>query len=307
MSHLGSWAIDDLMTFAANTHSAATGAATDADAVPDYRVYEDETGTAILTGSMAKLDDANTTGFYSERITLSAANGFELGKSYTIYISAAVSSVTGTMNHNFQIGSRVNISHAAGTAWASGAITAASIATGAIDADAIADNAIDAGAIASGAITSAKFAAGAIDATAIATGAIDADALAADAGTEIGTAVWATATRSLTVLDEDSTTLDLDATIRSAVGLSSANLDTQLDALPTAAENTTSLLDTAAGVETNRTVRQALRLILSALAGKLSGAATTTIAIRDTNDTVTRISATVDSDGNRSAVTLDAS
>ena len=40
--------------------------------------------------------------------------------------------------------------------------------------------------------------------------------------------VWSVATRSLTVLDEDSTTLDLDATIRSAVGLASANLDTQL-------------------------------------------------------------------------------
>jgi hypothetical protein len=96
------------------------------------------------------------------------------------------------------------------TALASGSITAAVIATGAIDADAIADNAIDAGAIASdaiaaakiatGAITAAKFAAGAIDAAAIATGAIDADALAADAGTELGTAVWASGTRTLTSL-----------------------------------------------------------------------------------------------------------
>lgn len=53
----------------------------------------------------------------------------------------------------------VNTTHAAGTAWASGAITAAVIATGAIDADAIADNAIDAGAIAADAITAAKVAA----------------------------------------------------------------------------------------------------------------------------------------------------
>ena len=108
MSYLGSWKIDDLLTFPANTHSASTGAATDADAVPAYRVYEDETGTAILNGSMAKLDDANTTGFYSEQITLSAANGFEKGKCYTIYISAAVSSVTGTMNHTFQIEAEVD-------------------------------------------------------------------------------------------------------------------------------------------------------------------------------------------------------
>jgi hypothetical protein len=71
-------------------------------------VYEDETGTAILTGSMAKLDDANTTGHYSEQITLSAANGFEKGKSYNIYVTAAVSSVTGATVRNFQIEAEVD-------------------------------------------------------------------------------------------------------------------------------------------------------------------------------------------------------
>ncbi len=125
----------------------------------------------------------------------------------------------------------VNAVQAGGTAWGSGAITAASIATGAIDADAIADNAIDSGAIATGAITAGKFAAGAIDAAAV----------AADAGTEIATAVWASAARTLTALDEDSTTLDLDATIRGAVGMASANLDTQIGDLPTNAELATAL------------------------------------------------------------------
>ena len=48
--------IDDAFTFTVTTHVAATGALTDADAVPAYRIYEDETGTAILTGNMAKLD-----------------------------------------------------------------------------------------------------------------------------------------------------------------------------------------------------------------------------------------------------------
>jgi hypothetical protein len=71
--------------------------------------------------------------------------------------------------------------------------------------------------------------------------AVTAAKIASDAGTEIGTAVWATAARTLTALDEDSTTLDLDATIRTAVGLASANLDTQLDALPTAAEGATAV------------------------------------------------------------------
>lgn len=74
---------------------------------------------------------------------------------------------------------------------------------------------------------------------------------------------------------------------------------------PTAAQNATELLDQAAGVETNRTVRGALRLILSACVGKMSGGATTTNTFRDTNDSKDRITATVDADGNRSAVTLD--
>jgi hypothetical protein len=66
------------------------------------------------------------------------------------------------------------------------------------------------------------------------------------------------------------------------------------------------ILDLADGVETSRTVRAALRLILATAVGKLSGAGTTAIAIRDTNDTKDRIAATVDASGNRTAVTLDA-
>lgn len=75
----------------------------------------------------------------------------------------------------------------------------------------------------------------------IANNAVSAAAIASDAGTEIATAVWASGTRTLSALDEDSTTVDLDATIRAAVGLASANLDTQIDALPTNAELATAL------------------------------------------------------------------
>jgi hypothetical protein len=63
----------------------------------------------------------------------------------------------------------------------------------------------------------------------------------ATAGAEFATAVWATTARTLTSLDEDTTTLDLDATVRAAVGLASANLDTQLGDLPTNAELATAL------------------------------------------------------------------
>jgi hypothetical protein len=109
VGYLGSFAIDDLCTFYANSHTPSTGAAVDADAVPGYRVYEDETATPILTGSMALLDDTNTTGFYSEQITLSAANGFEAGKSYCIRITLVVGGVTGVQIEQLQVGAKVDV------------------------------------------------------------------------------------------------------------------------------------------------------------------------------------------------------
>ena len=94
--------IGDDLVFSITTHDPDTGVLTDADSAPSYRVYEKETGTAILTGSMAKLDDANTTGFYSEAITCSAGNGFEDGKSYLIYIEATVDSDKGGIAYAFK-------------------------------------------------------------------------------------------------------------------------------------------------------------------------------------------------------------
>lgn len=81
------------------------------------------------------------------------------------------------------------------------------------------------GSVASGGITSGSFTAGAIDAAAIATDAIGSAELAASAITEIQAGL---------------STLDA-AGVRTAVGLASANLDTQLDALPTNAELATAL------------------------------------------------------------------
>jgi len=72
-------------------------------------------------------------------------------------------------------------------------------------------------------------AANAITAAAIATDAIDADAIAADAVTEIQSGL---------------STLNA-AGVRTAVGLASANLDTQLDAIPTVAENADGVWDEA--------------------------------------------------------------
>jgi len=91
------------LTFTVTTHDPDTGVLTDADAAPTYRVYEDETAVAILTGNMAILDNANTTGFYSEQIACTTANGFELNRSYNIYIEATVDSDTGGISYGFTV------------------------------------------------------------------------------------------------------------------------------------------------------------------------------------------------------------
>ncbi|MCK1670302.1 hypothetical protein [Bradyrhizobium sp. 150] len=76
--------------------------------------------------------------------------------------------------------------------------------------------------------------------------------------------------------------------------------------IPTANQNADALLDRADAVEVGLSPRQAMRLAAAADAGKLSGAATTTNTIRNAvADSKNRIVATVDSDGNRTAITYD--
>jgi len=95
--------LGDNLVFSVCTHDPNTAVLTDADSVPTYRIYEDETGTAILTGGMAKLDDDNTTGFYTELIACTPGNGFESGKTYTIYIQGTVDSDTGGICFGFKV------------------------------------------------------------------------------------------------------------------------------------------------------------------------------------------------------------
>ena len=60
-------------------------------------------------------------------------------------------------------------------------------------------------------------------------------------------------------------------------------------------------------VEGTLTMRQMLRIMLAALAGKSAGGGTTTITFRDVADTKNRISATIDANRNRTSVTRDGS
>lgn len=70
--------------------------------------------------------------------------------------------------------------------------------------------------------------------------------------------------------------------------------------------NNISVADILAGVvEGSITIKGALRLALAVLTGKSSGGDTTTVIFRDTGDSKARVTATVDGDGNRSAVSRD--
>jgi len=101
-------------------------------------------------------------------------------------------------------------------------------------------------------------------------------------------------------------TAPLDAAgTRTAIGMASANLDTQLDALPTAVENADSLLDRANAIETGWTIRRVLRIVFAALGGKATGLDTGLPIYRSGDDSKDRITAVTDTAGNRSAVTLD--
>lgn len=62
----------------------------------------------------------------------------------------------------------------------------------------------------------------------------------------------------------------------------------------------------AAVIENSKSALSMFRLIYATLCNKVSGGGTTTIAFRDDADTKARVTMTVDTSGNRSAVTKDA-
>lgn len=254
-------------------------------------------------------------------------------------IDNAAFGVTETLTANPAAGGIVAASFGAG------AIDAAAIGTGAIDADAIAAGAITAAKFAAGAIDAAAIAADAIGASELATDAVAEivnaifDELTAEvrvAGSygqllkdNLNAAVASrsshTAADVRTEMDANSADLnsiiafvdELETRLTAARATNLDNLDAAITSRAatgaamtlTAGERdavAAALLDLANAVETALTVRGALRLALAALAGKASGLATTTAVYRNAvADSKARITATVDADGNRTAVTAD--
>lgn len=93
-----------------------------------------------------------------------------------------------------------------------------------------------------------------------------------------------------------------------ATNLGLTNLDTTVGSrLPTASYAAPStLLTSTDGVETGLTLQAAIRLVLAGVAGRRMGIGSDTEVYRDFGNTKARITMTLDSGGNTTAVTYDA-
>jgi len=263
---------------------------------------------AVLATALAKLDT-------SLHVTAASVQGS---------VTGAVASVTGNVGGNVT----GNVSGSVGSV-ATGGITAASFGAGAIDNAAIATDAIGSAELAASAVTEiqtglataaalvtaqadlddiqtrlpAALISGRMDASvgSMAANVMTAAAAAADLTTELQTGLATAA--SITTL-----TGYVDTEV-AAIKAKTDNLPAAPAAvgdIPTAIQNADALLDRSGAIETGLTVRQAFRLALAALAGKVSGATTTTVTIRNAvADSKDRLVATVDADGNRTNIVTD--
>lgn len=98
---------------------------------------------------------------------------------------------------------------------------------------------------------------------------------------------------------------EVDTALGDYDGPTNAEMVAAFADLPTAAENATAVL--AEAYEGSETFQDFLRLARAALVGKVSGMDANAPVFRDAADSKDRITATTDADGNRSAVTVDAS
>jgi hypothetical protein len=262
--------IGNNLVFSICTHDPDTGVLTDADTNPSYRLYEDQAATPILSGTLSKLDDVNTTGFYTALVACTTANGFEAGKTYTIYIAAVVNGATGGIAYSFN-GMLEPLSP--------------TVPGRTLDVTASGNTGIDWGNIEGQGLT--------VNLT----------------STTVHTVTQASMgnypASNIFFVDEQTLEDKIPAILSKTTNLPAYPAATS--DIPSANSNADALLDRVNAIETGFSLRQALRVVLSALAGKLSGGGTTNITIRDATDTKNRIVATVDSDGNRTNVTLDGS
>jgi hypothetical protein len=331
--YLGDFAAGKTVRGRFNTVRPSTGAPHTLAGTPTLAVYKDGGTTESTAGVSLTVDFDGRTGLHVWTVDTSADGTFySAGSDYAVVLTAGTvdgTSVAGIVVGVFSVANRSalrpTIADRTLNVDASGkvpaTIAAGDIANDAITASVIASNAITAAKIATNAIGASQIAANAITSAKIAADAIGASQLAADAVAEIqsGLATAASQTTITTHLTDikggtfNGATDSLEA-IRDR-GDAAWITGSTLDAAGVWSYASRSLTDKvgfalasggldAVVVETGLNARQALSIIAASAAGTLAGAATTTITIDGAGVAIDRIVATVDADGNRTAVIL---
>lgn len=214
------------------TCSSTTGAAANADSTPTVTIAEDGTNMAY-SPTVSNV----ATGLYRVQIDATAGNGFESGKRYSVYVTATVGGITGRDGiGEFEV---LAVDLNTGVASVTGAVGSV---TGSVT---VGTNNDKTGYSLSGTQTfnvtgnitgnlsgSVGSVSGSVGSV---TGAVG--SVTGSVGSVVGLTAANLDVAVSTRLATASYTAPLDAAgTRSAVGLASANLDAQFDALPTAAE-----------------------------------------------------------------------
>ena len=266
MKHLGDFDAASVLHTKFTTYRPSTGAVFTLGGTPVVSVYKDGSLTQSTAGITLTVDFDGLTGLHHLAIDTSADGTFYSAGSHfeAVITTGTVDSVSvvGSCVASFSIrkdsalkatvaGRTLDVSAGgeAGIDWANigSPTTAVNLSATNIDVDQVVASVSGAVGSVTGAVGSVTGNVGGnVNGSVASVGAngISAASLAADAGTELGTAVWATTTRELTsgtniVLAKGVGVTgfnDLDAAgVRGAVGLAAANLDTQIGTLATGA------------------------------------------------------------------------
>jgi hypothetical protein len=98
---------------------------------------------------------------------------------------------------------------------------------------------------------------------------------------------------------------DPSGTVTATVGGSPGDMSASIQSFSTLSPENLALAVWNQFLESGYTAEDLMRLMSAAMLGKVSGASGTSVAFRDVNDTTDRITATVDSSGDRISVTLN--
>lgn len=292
--------------FAFDTTSGAAKIGDSANITP-YVSKDYGTVTVLGTVTATEMDATNAKGWYSFVLTQGETNGDSLlftAKSTTANISV-VGQLIFTDPPNFALLSvdgsgRVDVIKIAGTTQSAGDVYAriGAPAGASIAAD-VAAVKVDTAAVK---VQTDKFAftvTNQVDANVLDWKSATAPAMTGDAFARLGAPAGASVSADVAAVKVDT----------AAVKAKTDNLPAAPAAVgdvPTANANADALLDRANGIEAGVTPRQAMRLDLAILGAKLSGAGSGTEVFRNAvADSKNRVTATVDTSGNRTAITYD--